>query len=160
MDYLNASHPGRSRRKHIRPTGLPGFGFGVYDTMGEHCIGEKEHLLYDILPRPERPRRVALVLDLEWPYKRHAGIFAGTQRYAQEQGWESTIDEYVAEKLPPRRTKSLPYDGVIARATRKLAERAARLALPVVNVWLPSAVKLAYRRRGPGAAERHGSILR
>ena len=91
-------------------------------------------------PKPEKPRRVAFMLDLEWPYKRHAGIFAGTQRYAQEQGWESTIDEYVAEKLPLRRTKSISYDGVIGRATKKLAERAARLGLPVVNVWLSSPV--------------------
>jgi LacI family transcriptional regulator len=88
--------------------------------------------------KPEKPRRVAFMLDLEWPYKRHTGIFAGTQRYAQEQGWESTIDDYVSETLPARRTESIPYDGVIARATRKLAERAARLALPVVNVWLSS----------------------
>jgi LacI family transcriptional regulator len=91
------------------------------------------------MPRkPEKLRRVAFMLDLEWLYKRHTGIFAGTQRYAQEQGWESTIDEYVAENLPQRRTKSIPYDGVIARATSKLAERAARLALPVVNVWYSS----------------------
>jgi len=89
---------------------------------------------------PEKPRRVAFMLDLEWPYKRHTGIFAGTQRYAQEQGWESTIDEYVAETLPARRTKSIPYDGVIARATSKLAQRAAKLGVPVVNVWLSSPV--------------------
>jgi LacI family transcriptional regulator len=88
--------------------------------------------------KPENPRRVAFMLDLEWPYKRHTGIFAGTQRYAQEQGWESTIDEYVAENLPERRTKSIPYDGVIARATKKLAERAERLGLPVVNIWYSS----------------------
>jgi LacI family transcriptional regulator len=93
------------------------------------------------MPRkPEKTRRVAFMLDLEWPYKRHTGIFAGTQRYAQEQGWESTIDEYVAEKLPARRTKSIPYDGVIARATSKLAQQAANLGLPVVNVWLSSPV--------------------
>ena len=93
------------------------------------------------MPRkPEKPRRVAFMLDLEWPYKRHTGIFAGTQHYAREQGWESIIDEYVAESLPARRTKSIPYDGVIGRATGKLAERAARLALPVVNVWLSSPV--------------------
>jgi hypothetical protein len=59
----------------------------------------------EILPKP---RRVAFMLELEWPYKRHAGIFAGAQQYAQEQGWESTIDEFVAERLPVRRTKSLP----------------------------------------------------
>jgi len=80
------------------------------------------------------------MLELEWPYKRHAGIFAGAQQYAEEQDWESTIDEFVAQKLPPRRTKSLPYDGVIARASKQLA-RAGRLGLPVVNVWVGSPVR-------------------
>jgi LacI family transcriptional regulator len=88
--------------------------------------------------KPKKPRRVAFMLDLSANYKHHTGIFAGAQRYAREQGWESTIDEYVAENLPSRRTKSIPYDGVIARATSKLAERAGQLGLPVVNVWLAS----------------------
>lgn len=88
--------------------------------------------------QPKKPRRVAFMLDLEWPYKRHAGVFAGAQHYAAEQGWESTIDEYVAKELPVRRTKSMPYDGVIARATKDLAGRAGRLGLPVVNVWVAS----------------------
>ena len=103
------------------------------------------------MPRkPENPRRVAFMLDLEWPYKRHTSTFAGTQRYAQEQGWESMIDEYVAESLPARRTKSIPYDGVIGRVTKRLAERAARIGLPVVNVWLSSPVwrQLAMLRSG------------
>lgn len=85
-----------------------------------------------------RPRRVALMLDLEWPYKRHASIFAGTQRYAEEQGWHSIIDEFAHDTLPTRLTKSIPYDGVIARANTQLAERATRLGVPVVNVWLSS----------------------
>ena len=73
------------------------------------------------MPRkPENPRRVAFMLDLEWPYKRHTCIFAGTQRYAQEQGWESIIDEYVAESLPAHRTESTPYDGIIGRVTKRL----------------------------------------
>ena len=46
-----------------------------------------------------KTRRVAVMLDLEWPYKRHAGIFAGTQQYAQEKGWESTVDEYADDRL-------------------------------------------------------------
>jgi LacI family transcriptional regulator len=87
---------------------------------------------------PETPRRVAFMLELEFPYKRHAGIFAGAQQYAEEQGWDSTIDEFVAERLPVRRTKSLPYDGVIARASTELAERADHLGLPVVNTWIGS----------------------
>ncbi len=85
-----------------------------------------------------KPRRVAVMLDLEWPYKRHAGIFEGTQQYAQERGWQSIIDEYADDTIPPRDTAPVPYDGVIARATTKLARRAARSQVPVVNVWLSS----------------------
>ena len=78
------------------------------------------------------------MLDLDWPYKRHTVLFAGTQQYAQEQGWESIIDEFAYDTLPQRRTNSMPYDGIIARAPKRLAERANRLDVPVVNVWYSS----------------------
>ncbi len=81
------------------------------------------------------------MLDLLWPYKRHAGIFAGTQRYAQEQGWESTVDEYADNTLPERKSDSVRYDGIIARATKQLAERAARVNVPIVNTWASSPVR-------------------
>lgn len=86
----------------------------------------------------DKPRRVAFKLDLEWPYKRHVNVFAGAQRFAEEHGWESTIDEFVAEKLPATRSEAIPYDGVIGRVTQKLADRAGQLGIPVVNVWLSS----------------------
>ncbi|MFT5527636.1 MAG: LacI family transcriptional regulator [Pirellulaceae bacterium] len=82
--------------------------------------------------------RVALMLDLEWPYKRHASIFAGTQQFAEEAGWHSIIDEFAHNTLPARQTKSIPYDGIIARANTELAVKATRLGVPVVNVWLSS----------------------
>jgi LacI family transcriptional regulator len=85
-----------------------------------------------------KPRQVALMLDLRWPYKRHTGIFAGTQQYADEQGWHSIIDEFAHDTLPDRRTKTKPYDGIIARANRQLVERAKRLRIPIVNVWASS----------------------
>ena len=85
-----------------------------------------------------KPRRIALMLDLQWPYKRHASVFAGTQQYAEAHGWHSIIDEFVHDTLPAQRTKAIPYDGVIARANHSLAQRAARLRLPVVNVWASS----------------------
>lgn len=78
------------------------------------------------------------MLDLDWLYKRHAGVFAGTQQYAQERGWESSIDEYAAETLRAHPEQPPSYDGIIARATRKLARCAARRGVPVVNVWLSS----------------------
>ena len=105
---------------------------------------------------PSKQRRVAIMLDLEWPYKRHADIFAGTQQYARQQGWESIIDEFVAENLPDRRTSSLPYDGVIARASEKLAVRTARLGIPLVNVWYNSPV----RNQLPGVFPDYAAIGR
>ncbi|MFT5527459.1 MAG: LacI family transcriptional regulator, partial [Pirellulaceae bacterium] len=84
------------------------------------------------------PPRIAVMLDLETGYWRHTSMYVGLQNYAQDQGWETTIDEYADDTLPARRTKSIPYDGVIARASKKLADRAGRLGVPVVNVWLNS----------------------
>ena len=81
------------------------------------------------------------MLEMKWPYKRHVGVFAGTQSYAEERGWDSIIDEHAGDTLPARRSKNIPYDGVIGRATRKLAERAKRLGIPVVNVWFTSPVR-------------------
>lgn len=75
------------------------------------------------------------MLDLQWPYKRHAEIFAGIQQYAEERGWTSIIDEFAHNTLPTRRSATLPYDGILARVNHQLAERAARLGIPVVNVW-------------------------
>ncbi len=74
-----------------------------------------------------RQRRVAFNLDLEWLNKRHTGIFAGAQRYANARGWTTIIDEFVDD--------SSLYDGVIGRASRSLAEWSATQDTPVVNVW-------------------------
>lgn len=81
------------------------------------------------------PRRVAIMLDLQWPYKRHAEVFAGVQRYAVEQGWASIIDEFADDTLRRAAGAAGRYDGILARATPLLARRAAKLGVPVVNVW-------------------------
>jgi LacI family transcriptional regulator len=82
-----------------------------------------------------RPPRIALALDLQWPYKRHAEIFAGVLRYAEERGWESIIDEFAHDTLRRKRGVAERYDGIVARANHVLVRQAARLDIPVVNVW-------------------------
>ena len=93
-----------------------------------------------------RPRRVAVMLELDWPYKRHAAVFAGIEQYGQEQDWECLVDEYADDTLARCWTGAVPYDGLVARATRKLARQAIRLNVPLVNVWFSSPV----RARLPG----------
>lgn len=83
------------------------------------------------------PRRVAVMMDLDWSHKRHAAVFTGLQHYAQEHGWQSVVDEHVEDSLMRRRDEGR-YDGIIARATKLLALRAARLNTPLVNVWISS----------------------
>ncbi|MAI74085.1 MAG: hypothetical protein CMM01_24740 [Rhodopirellula sp.] len=95
---------------------------------------------WDKVRMAQARKRVAIMLDLQWPYKRHASTFAGTQQFAKEQGWRSIIDEFAHDTLPARRGKPIPYDGVIARANHDLADRAKRLGIPVVNMWASSPV--------------------
>ncbi|MDX1563860.1 MAG: substrate-binding domain-containing protein, partial [Phycisphaeraceae bacterium] len=90
---------------------------------------------------PPASPRVALMLDIEVGFSRHTDIYSGAVAYAQEQNWEVTVDEFADDSLPARRGKPAPYDGVIARATRKLAERAGKHRIPVVNVWNNSPVR-------------------
>jgi LacI family transcriptional regulator len=85
-------------------------------------------------------RRIGIMLELIWPYRRHLDVFAGTQRFAKEAGdWECAIDEFYrhdgASQSPLR-----GLDGVIARATPEMADRARRARIPLVNVWLNSPV--------------------
>jgi len=78
---------------------------------------------------------IALKLELELPYRRHTEVYAGVQRYAREHGWETLVDEYADDTLGRSRGPRPPYDGIIARVTRKLARRAAHWRIPLVNVW-------------------------
>jgi len=88
---------------------------------------------------PKR-RRVAISLELDWPFKRHHGVFAGTQQYAQERGqWECILDAYVEHSLEGGRAGPA-YDGIIARVTPRLAAAARRASVPLVNVWVSSPV--------------------
>jgi LacI family transcriptional regulator len=90
--------------------------------------------------RKER-RRVAISLELEWGFKRHLEVFAGCQRYADEAGWDCSINPAADRLLDPESPGHVQYDGVLARVTRPLAEAAERLGVPVVNAWLNSPMR-------------------
>ena len=92
-------------------------------------------------------KRIGILLELMWPYRRHLDVFAGTQRFAGEQSeWECDIDEFHSDQRQGRSSLKR-YDGLIARASSELASRAKRAKVPLVNVWYSSPV----RDRLPGA---------
>ncbi|MCP4376063.1 MAG: substrate-binding domain-containing protein [bacterium] len=87
----------------------------------------------------EPVRRVALAMEMGWPYKRHHEVFAGSHRYLRERGWKSVMDEcpwIELERYPSRPV----YDGIIGRITPQIAKAAWVAGIPVVNVWQNSPV--------------------
>ncbi len=105
-------------------------------------------------------RRVAIALDLEYPFPHHHDVFAGTQRYASEHPqWECVIDEHPLHKQLSGIAPFQKYDGVIARATPDLMRRLKRVGVPLVNTWFQMArpglpgVYVDYLQMGRLAAE-------
>ncbi len=89
-----------------------------------------------------KTRRVGIILELIWPYRRHLDVFAGTQRFAAEAGnWECEIDEFHSDALRQPKSQLERYDGIIARASEPLAKLAARAKVPVVNVLYQTKVR-------------------
>ncbi len=87
------------------------------------------------------PRRVALSLDIQLLYKNHTEVFAGVQRYADEAGWGTIIDNWPEETLGRSPRGQPAFHGVIARVTAHrlgLIDVAAKFGVPVVNVQLDS----------------------
>lgn len=83
-------------------------------------------------------KRIAVMLDLVWPYRRHTGVFVGTQTYAREAGdWDCIVDEFVQSTLAENPSEPV-YDGIIARATPALARAVKKAGVPMVNVWFNS----------------------
>jgi LacI family transcriptional regulator len=80
-------------------------------------------------------RRIAIVINLDWTLKHHHEIFAGTQNYARQRGWECVIYPHSTEDLTTA-TGSKAYDGIIARVTPQLADQARQAGIPLVNIWV------------------------
>jgi LacI family transcriptional regulator, galactose operon repressor len=89
-----------------------------------------------------KPLRIAVVLDMDWPLKRHHEPYSGIQDYAKEHAphWELVPDEFPARWIA-RRDEVPGYDAIFGRITTSTARAAERAGVPVVNVWLNSPVR-------------------
>jgi len=88
--------------------------------------------------RPAGIRHVAVMIEQHYHNAHHLGIYQGIQQYAMETGrWRVVVDPFADYRMDQ---PDPPYDGVIARATSRLAEQAPRRGVAVVNVWRNSPV--------------------
>lgn len=86
-----------------------------------------------------KPRKVAIALEMHWGHKRHQETYAGCLNYAHEAGWDCVITPNSERVLKPKK-KEQPFDGILARATKTMAQTAGKQGIPIVNVWLNSPV--------------------
>ncbi|MCH8922300.1 MAG: substrate-binding domain-containing protein [Planctomycetes bacterium] len=87
-----------------------------------------------------KKQRVAIVIDLDRPFKFVYECFIGISRYASQIGsWECIIDPHAGETLA-RCGKQPPYDALIGDVNKRLLEQSRRRRMPVVNVWKNSPV--------------------
>jgi LacI family transcriptional regulator len=87
-----------------------------------------------------KPCRVAISLDLDWGDKSLLEMYAGCQRYADEAGWDCSINP-AAEHAFKSGASIAPYDGILARTTKTLAAATEQAGIPLVNLWMHTPVK-------------------
>jgi LacI family transcriptional regulator len=82
-------------------------------------------------------QKIAVVMELEWPYKRHYEIFAGIREYAEERGgWDLDLGNFPQFEIQQGRK----YDGIIGRISADCYEAAGAGKIPVVNVQVDSPI--------------------
>lgn len=108
-----------------------------------------------------RPIRIAVMMDLDWPLRRHHEVFSGIQDYAQKHAthWILMPDLFPTKWIKP--IDKLPgYDAIIGRVSMTAARAAMKAGIPVVNVWrnspavhLVPSIVVDYAEAGRMAAE-------
>ena len=82
-------------------------------------------------------RRVAVAIDIQWPYKYHVEAYASCQEYAAGAGWDCTINAFAEHAMKSGRRNG-PYAGVLGRISPQLADAARRCGVPTVNISMSS----------------------
>ncbi len=83
--------------------------------------------------KPRHPKTVGFWMDLESSSWLELAMYAGCQKHAREAGWRLVLDPSV-NRLHRWRPGRPHYDGILARATREMAEAAHKTGVPLVNL--------------------------
>lgn len=79
-------------------------------------------------------KRIAIAIEMDYPYPWHHGCYQGILKYAKEQGdWLCIVDPYLVGLSHDE--KEIAYDAVIGRIDYTTAEIAKSHNLPIVNHW-------------------------
>lgn len=85
-------------------------------------------------------RRVAVAVDLDWPYRHHQETVFGILSVGRERGWSCVLDP-----MPGGPGRAGRPDGLVGRLSAVQARRARWAGIPAVNVWMNSSDRLLPR---------------
>lgn len=84
-----------------------------------------------------RKRHVAVVIDLNWPYKRHYEVFAGIRDFAEKHAdWTFDLGNFPHHEI----SLGKHYDGIVGRIGKDCFLAAQKVGIPMVNTWIDSPV--------------------
>lgn len=75
--------------------------------------------------------KVAIAIEMHYPYPWHLEMSQGIMQYGEEHGWTCVIDPYL---LSLSDTKATDFDGVIGRINQEIGQALEGHELPAVNV--------------------------
>lgn len=84
--------------------------------------------------------KIAIGIDLDWPFEHHYGIARGILQYGKERGWDCGLEPWMETTEDIDDVPDI-YDGIISRVNPSLKEVCERKKIPLVNVWFNSPVK-------------------
>jgi len=86
--------------------------------------------------RSNKPKRIAIAIELDQPYHHHHDCCRGILQYAAERGWQTVIDPHLVGMTG--RGGVGEYYGIVGRIGLRGAEEATARRIPVVNQWFNS----------------------
>lgn len=86
-------------------------------------------------------RRIGVAVNVHHLHAENQQLYEGIRRYSQQHaGFDCVLAPFAAADLRSASLSLPPYDGILAQATPELVVEAARLQVPVVDVWRDSKV--------------------
>lgn len=80
---------------------------------------------------PSDPLKVAIAIEMHYPFPWHRDLCQGIMRYGEEHGWTCVIDPYL---LSLQQSEESDYNGVIGRLNQEVYQALEGNDLPAVNV--------------------------
>ena len=86
-----------------------------------------------------KPKRIAIAIELDQPYRHHYDSCHGILQYAAERGWRTVVDPQLVGMTGQGGVGE--YDGIVGRIGLRAAKEATARGIPAVNHWLNSPAK-------------------